>query len=294
MKGIILAGGSGTRLYPLTKVTSKQLLPIYDKPMIYYPLSTLMLAGIKDILIISTPEDTPRFEELLGDGSKFGINLSYAVQPSPDGLAQPFLIGEEFIGDDTCAMVLGDNIFYGSYFRKNLADAVKAAEEGYATIFGYYVKDPERFGIVEFDKNRNVVSVEEKPQHPKSNYCITGLYFYDNRVVKMAKQVKPSARGELEITDLNRLYLNEGKLKVQLLGRGFAWLDTGTMDSLMEASIFVQTVQNRQGVVISSPEEIAYMEGLITKEQLLESAELYGKSPYGEHLKIVADGKFVY
>lgn len=294
MKGIILAGGSGTRLYPLTKVTSKQLLPIYDKPMIYYPLSTLMLAGIKDILIISTPEDTPRFEELLGDGSKFGIDLSYAVQPSPDGLAQAFLIGEEFIGDDTCAMVLGDNIFYGSYFRKNLADAVKAAEEGYATIFGYYVKDSERFGIVEFDKNRNVVSVEEKPQHPKSNYCITGLYFYDNRVVKMAKQVKPSARGELEITDLNRLYLNEGKLKVQLLGRGFAWLDTGTMDSLMEASIFVQTVQNRQGVVISAPEEIAYMEGLITKEQLLESAELYGKSPYGEHLKIVAEGKFVY
>lgn len=294
MKGIILAGGSGTRLYPLTKVTSKQLLPIYDKPMIYYPLSTLMLAGIKDILIISTPEDTPRFEELLGDGSKFGIDLSYAVQPSPDGLAQAFIIGEDFIGDDTCAMVLGDNIFYGSYFRKNLADAVKAAEEGYATIFGYYVKDPERFGIVEFDKNRNVVSVEEKPQHPKSNYCITGLYFYDNRVVKMAKQVKPSARGELEITDLNRLYLNEGKLKVQLLGRGFAWLDTGTMDSLMEASIFVQTVQNRQGVVISAPEEIAYMEGLITKEQLLESAEMYGKSPYGEHLKIVADGKFVY
>lgn len=294
MKGIILAGGSGTRLYPLTKVTSKQLLPIYDKPMIYYPLSTLMLAGIKDILIISTPEDTPRFEELLGDGSNFGISLSYAVQPSPDGLAQAFIIGEEFIGDDTCAMVLGDNIFYGSYFRKNLADAVKAAEEGYATIFGYYVKDPERFGIVEFDKNRNVVSVEEKPQHPKSNYCITGLYFYDNRVVKMAKQVKPSACGELEITDLNRLYLNEGKLKVQLLGRGFAWLDTGTMDSLMEASTFVQTVQSRQGVVISAPEEIAYFEGLITKEQLLESAELYGKSPYGEHLKIVAEGKFVY
>lgn len=294
MKGIILAGGSGTRLYPLTKVTSKQLLPIYDKPMIYYPLSTLMLAGIKDILIISTPDDTPRFKELLGDGSNFGISLSYAVQPSPDGLAQAFIIGEEFIGDDTCAMVLGDNIFYGSYFRKNLADAVKAAEEGYATIFGYYVKDPERFGIVEFDKNRNVVSVEEKPQHPKSNYCITGLYFYDNRVVKMAKQVKPSARGELEITDLNRMYLNEGKLKVQLLGRGFAWLDTGTMDSLMEASTFIQTVQSRQGVVISAPEEIAYFEGLITKEQLLESAELYGKSPYGEHLKIVAEGKFVY
>ena len=294
MKGIILAGGSGTRLYPLTKVTSKQLLPIYDKPMIYYPLSTLMLAGIKDILIISTPDDTPRFKELLGDGSNFGINLSYAVQPSPDGLAQAFIIGEEFISDDTCAMVLGDNIFYGSYFRKNLADAVKAAEEGYATIFGYYVKDPERFGIVEFDKNRNVISVEEKPQHPKSNYCITGLYFYDNRVVKMAKQVKPSARGELEITDLNRLYLNEDKLKVQLLGRGFAWMDTGTMYSLMEASTFVQTVQNRQGVVISAPEEIAYFEGLITKEQLLESAELYGKSPYGEHLKIVAEGKFVY
>lgn len=294
MKGIILAGGSGTRLYPLTRVTSKQLLPIYDKPMIYYPLSTLMLAGIKDILIISTPDDTPRFKELLGDGSNFGINLSYAVQPSPDGLAQAFIIGEEFIGNDTCAMVLGDNIFYGGYFRKNLADAVKAAEEGYATIFGYYVKDPERFGIVEFDKQRNVISVEEKPQHPKSNYCITGLYFYDNRVVSMAKQVKPSARGELEITDLNRLYLNEGKLKVQLLGRGFAWLDTGTMDSLMDASTFVQTVQSRQGVVISAPEEIAYMEGLITKEQLLESAKLYGKSPYGEHLKLVAEGKFVY
>ena len=294
MKGIILAGGSGTRLYPLTRVTSKQLLPIYDKPMIYYPLSTLMLAGIEDILIISTPDDTPRFKELLGDGSNFGINLSYAVQPSPDGLAQAFIIGEEFIGNDTCAMVLGDNIFYGSYFRKNLADAVKAAEEGYATIFGYYVKDPERFGIVEFDKQRNVISVEEKPQHPKSNYCITGLYFYDNRVVSMAKQVKPSARGELEITDLNRLYLNEGKLKVQLLGRGFAWLDTGTMDSLMDASTFVQTVQSRQGVVISAPEEIAYLEGLITKEQLLESAKMYGKSPYGEHLKLVAEGKFVY
>lgn len=294
MKGIVLAGGSGTRLYPLTRVTSKQLLPIYDKPMIYYPLSTLMLAGIRDILIISTPEDTPRFEELLGDGSKLGINLSYAVQPSPDGLAQAFIIGEDFIGDDTCAMVLGDNIFYGGYFRKNLADAVVNAKNGYATIFGYYVKDPERFGIVEFDKNRNVVSVEEKPEHPKSNYCITGLYFYDNRVAKMAKQVKPSARGELEITDLNRMYLNEGKLKVQLLGRGFAWLDTGTMDSLMEASTFVQTVQNRQGVVISAPEEIAYYEGWISKEQLLESAKLYGKSPYGEHLKVVAEGKLVF
>ena len=294
MKGIVLAGGSGTRLYPLTRVTSKQLLPIYDKPMIYYPLSTLMLAGIRDILIISTPEDTPRFEELLGNGSKLGINLSYAVQPSPDGLAQAFIIGEEFIGDDTCAMVLGDNIFYGGYFRKNLADAVKNAKNGYATIFGYYVKDPERFGIVEFDKNRNVVSVEEKPEHPKSNYCITGLYFYDNRVAKMAKQVQPSARGELEITDLNRMYLNEGKLKVQLLGRGFAWLDTGYMDSLMEASTFVQTVQNRQGVVISAPEEIAYYEGWISKEQLLESAKLYGKSPYGEHLKVVAEGKLVF
>lgn len=294
MKGIILAGGSGTRLYPLTKVTSKQLLPVYDKPMIYYPLSTLMLAGIKDILIISTPMDTPRFKELLGDGSNFGINLSYAIQPSPDGLAQAFIIGEEFIGNDTCAMVLGDNIFYGSYFRKNLADAVKNAENGYATIFGYYVKDPERFGIVEFDKDRNVVSVEEKPQHPKSNYCITGLYFYDNRVASMAKKVKPSARGELEITDLNRLYLEEDKLKVQLLGRGFAWLDTGTMDSLMEASSFVQTVQNRQGVVISAPEEIAYMEGWITKDKFLKTAELYGKSPYGEHLKTVAKGKYVY
>lgn len=294
MKGIVLAGGSGTRLYPLTRVTSKQLLPIYDKPMIYYPLSTLMLAGIRDILIISTPEDTPRFEELLGDGSKLGINLSYAAQPSPDGLAQAFIIGEEFIGDDTCAMVLGDNIFYGGYFRKNLADAVENAKNGYATIFGYYVKDPERFGIVDFDKNRNVVSVEEKPEHPKSNYCITGLYFYDNRVAKMAKKVQPSARGELEITDLNRLYLNEGKLKVQLLGRGFAWLDTGTMDSLMEAATFVQTVQNRQGVVISAPEEIAYYEGWISKEQLLESAKLYGKSPYGEHLKVVAEGKLVF
>lgn len=294
MKGIILAGGSGTRLYPLTRVTSKQLLPIYDKPMIYYPLSTLMLAGIRDILIISTPEDTPRFKELLGDGSMLGINLSYTVQPSPDGLAQAFIIGEEFIGGNTCAMVLGDNIFYGGYFRKNLADAVENAKNGYATIFGYYVKDPERFGIVEFDKNRNVVSVEEKPEHPKSNYCITGLYFYDNRVAEMAKQVKPSSRGELEITDLNRLYLNEGKLKVQLLGRGFAWMDTGTMDSLMEAAAFVQTVQNRQGVVISAPEEIAYYEGWISKEQLLESAKLYGKSPYGEHLKVVAEGRLVF
>lgn len=294
MKGIILAGGSGTRLYPLTRVTSKQLLPVYDKPMIYYPLSTLMLAGIQDILIISTPTDTPRFEELLGDGSNFGINLSYAVQESPDGLAQAFLIGEEFIGNDTCAMVLGDNIFYGGWFRKNLREAVENAENGQATIFGYYVKDPERFGIVEFDQDKNVLSVEEKPQNPKSNYCITGLYFYDNRVVDMAKRVKPSVRGELEITDLNRMYLDEEKLKVQILGRGFAWLDTGTMDSLMEAASFVQTVQNRQGVVISAPEEIAYNAGWITKEQLLESAKLYGKSPYGEHLHRVAEGKYVF
>ena len=294
MKGIILAGGSGTRLYPLTRVTSKQLLPIYDKPMIYYPLSTLMLAGIKDILIISTPLDTPRFEELLGDGSKFGIKLSYAVQPSPDGLAQAFLIGEEFIGDEPCAMVLGDNIFYGGWFRKNLREAVENAKNGEATIFGYYVKDPERFGIVEFDKDYNVISVEEKPKNPKSNYCITGLYFYDKRVVQMAKKVKPSKRGELEITDLNRLYLEDNSLKVQILGRGFAWLDTGTMDSLMEASTFVQTVQNRQGVVISAPEEIAYHEKWITKEQLLESAELYGKSPYGEHLRRVAEDRLVF
>lgn len=294
MKGIVLAGGSGTRLYPLTRVTSKQLLPVYDKPMIYYPLSTLMLAGIRDILIISTPTDTPRFEELLGDGSKFGINLSYAVQPKPEGLAQAFLIGEEFIAGEPCAMVLGDNIFYGGWFRKNLAEAVKNAENGQATIFGYYVKDPERFGIVEFDKERNVISVEEKPENPKSNYCITGLYFYDKRVVEMAKKVKPSVRGELEITDLNRLYLDEDDLKVQILGRGFAWLDTGTMDSLMEAASFVQTVQNRQGVVVSAPEEIAYYAGWISKKQLLESAELYGKSPYGEHLRRVAEDKLVF
>lgn len=294
MKGIILAGGSGTRLYPLTKVTSKQLLPVYDKPMIYYPLSTLMLAGIRDILIISTPEDTPRFEQLLGDGSSFGINLTYKVQPSPDGLAQAFLIGEDFIGDEPCAMILGDNIFYGGYFRKNLRDAVQNAKNGKATIFGYYVKDPERFGIVEFDKERNVLSVEEKPENPKSNYCITGLYFYDNRVVEMAKKVKPSARGELEITDLNRLYLEDNSLKVQILGRGFAWLDTGTMDSLMEAAIFVQTVQNRQGVVISAPEEIAYYEKWISKEKLLASARLYGKSPYGEHLQRVAKDRLIF
>lgn len=289
MKGIILAGGSGTRLYPLTRVTSKQLLPVYDKPMIYYPLSTLMLAGIRDILIISTPDDTPRFESLLGDGSSFGIHLSYAVQPKPEGLAQAFLIGRDFIGDDTCALVLGDNIFYGGWFRKNLQEAVKNAEDGKATIFGYRVKDPQRFGIVEFDAEKNVVSVEEKPQQPKSNFCITGLYFYDNRVGKLAEQVKPSPRGELEITDLNRLYLKQGDLKVQILGRGFAWLDTGTMDSLMEAATFVQNVQNRTGLVISAPEEIAYYEGWITRDKLLESAVLYGKSPYGLHLRHVAE-----
>lgn len=294
MKGIILAGGSGTRLYPLTKVTSKQLLPVYDKPMIYYPLSTLMLAGIKDILIISTPVDTPRFKELLGDGRHFGINLSYKVQPSPDGLAQAFLIGKEFIGDGPCAMVLGDNIFYGGWFRKNLSEAVKNTQEGKATIFGYYVKDPKRFGIVEFDNNKNVISVEEKPLHPKSNYCITGLYFYPAGVSNMAKTIKPSERGELEITTLNEMYLKQDRLKVQILGRGFAWLDTGTVDSLMEAALFIQTVQNRQGVVISAPEEIAYYEKWISKESLIESAKLYGKSPYGEHLMRVAENRLIY
>lgn len=293
MKGIILAGGSGTRLYPLTKVTSKQLLPIYDKPMIFYPLSTLMLAGIRDILVISTPADTPRFKELLGDGHQYGVNLSYAVQPSPDGLAQAFLIGEEFIGNDSCALVLGDNIFYGGYFSKHLSEAAQNAENGFATIFGYYVPDPERFGIVEFDKDMNVLSVEEKPKNPKSNYCITGLYFYDNRIVEMAKKVKPSDRGELEITDLNRLYLEDNSLKAQILGRGFAWLDTGTMDSLMEASSFVQTVQNRQGLVISAPEEIAYRKKWISKEELLNSANLYGKSPYGEYLRRVSLDKLI-
>ena len=294
MKGIILAGGSGTRLYPLTRVTSKQLLPVYDKPMIYYPLSTLMLAGIRDILIISTPDDTPRFEQLLGDGHQFGVNLSYKVQPSPDGLAQAFLIGEDFIGNDSCAMVLGDNIFYGGYFSKHLADAVANAENGNATIFGYYVHDPERFGIVEFDNNLKVLSLEEKPENPKSNYCVTGLYFYDNRVVEMAKKVKPSARGELEITDLNKLYLEADSLQVQILGRGFTWLDTGTMDSLMDAASFVRTMKSHQGVTVSAVEEIAYHKGWITKEELLNSAELYGKSPYGEHLRRVALNKLRY
>lgn len=294
MKGIILAGGSGTRLYPLTQVTSKQLLPVYDKPMIYYPLSTLMLAGIRDILLISTPSDTPRFQELLEDGGQFGIRLSYAVQPSPDGLAQAFLIGEDFIGNDTCAMVLGDNIFYGGWFSRNLEEARRNAGDGYATIFGYYVKDPHRFGVVEFDRDMNVLSVEEKPREPKSNYCITGLYFYDNRVARLAKRVKPSPRGELEITDLNALYLAENRLRVQILGRGFAWLDTGTVDSLMDASIFVQAVQNRQGVVIAALEEIAYRKGWIDRAALLCAAKLYEKTSYGEHLGHVAESRFAY
>ncbi len=294
MKGIILAGGAGTRLYPLTMVTSKQLLPVYDKPMIYYPLSTLMLAGIRDILIISTPTDLPNFERLLGDGSQFGIHLSYKVQPSPDGLAQAFLLGEEFIGDDCCAMVLGDNIFYGSGFRARLKQAAADAQQGRASIFGYYVNDPERFGIVEFDENGKVISVEEKPQHPKSNYCITGLYFYDNRVVDMAKRVKPSARGELEITDLNRFYLEDGTLNVQLLSRGYAWLDTGTMDSLVDAADFVRTIETRQGSQIAALEEIAFTEGWIDRETLLQSAQRYGKSPYGQHLMHVAEGKIRY
>ena len=294
MKGIVLAGGSGTRLYPLTMVTSKQLLPVYDKPMVYYPLSTLMMAGIRDILIISTPTDLPNFERLLGDGSQFGIRLSYKVQPSPDGLAQAFLLGEEFIGDDCCAMVLGDNIFYGSGFRARLKQAAADAQQGRASIFGYYVNDPERFGIVEFDENGKVISVEEKPQHPKSNYCITGLYFYDNRVVDMAKRVKPSARGELEITDLNRFYLEDGTLNVQLLGRGYAWLDTGTMDSLVDAADFVRTIETRQGSQIAALEEIAFNEGWIDRETLLQSAQRYGKSPYGQHLMHVAEGKIRY
>ena len=295
MKGIILAGGSGTRLYPLTMITSKQLLPIYDKPMIYYPLSTLMLAGIRDILIISTPQDLPNFEKLLGDGSNYGIKLSYKVQPSPDGLAQAFILGEEFIGDACCAMVLGDNIFYGNGFSKILRNAVENAEKNHrASVFGYYVEDPERFGVVEFDDGGKVISVEEKPKVPKSNYAITGLYFYDNRVVEISKQMKPSARGELEITDLNRVFLEKGDLDVQLLGRGFAWLDTGTMDSLIEAGQFVQMIEKRQGVKISAVEEIAYKNGWISKEKLMESAERYGKSTYGQHLKKVAEGKIKY
>ena len=294
MKGIILAGGAGTRLYPLTMVMSKQLLPVYDKPMVYYPLSTLMLAGIKDILVISTPVDLPNFEKLLGDGSQFGISLSYRVQPSPDGLAQAFIIGDDFIGDDTCAMVLGDNIFYGGGLTSTLKTASENAERGEATIFGYYVDDPRRFGIMEFDDDWNIISVEEKPQNPKSNYCITGLYFYPKGVVKKAKRVKPSARGELEITSLNDLYLQEGILKGQILGRGTAWLDTGTMDSLVEATTFVQITEKRQGVKISAPEEIAFRKGWISKESLLLSADKYGKSPYGEHLRNVANGILKY
>lgn len=294
MKGIVLAGGAGTRLYPLTMVTSKQLLPVYDKPMIYYPLSTLMLAGIKDILIISTPVDLPNFERLLGDGSQFGISLCYKVQPSPDGLAQAFILGKDYIGDDSCAMVLGDNIFYGGGLKNTLKIAVENADQGKATIFGYYVDDPERFGIMEFDDEWNILSVEEKPQNPKSNYCITGLYFYPKGVAEKAKQVKPSPRGELEITTLNDMYLQEGNLKGQILGRGFAWLDTGTMDSLVEATTFVQITEKRQGVKISAPEEIAFRKGWISKEQLLESAEKYGKSPYGAHLRNVANGTLRY
>jgi glucose-1-phosphate thymidylyltransferase len=294
VKGIILAGGSGTRLYPLTLTTSKQLLPIYDKPMVFYPLSVLMLSGIKEILLISTPHDLPNFKKLLGDGSQFGITLSYAEQPSPDGLAQAFIIGEDFIGDDSCAMILGDNIFYGNGFSSILKSAVKNAENNIATIFGYYVNDPQRFGIVEFDDKNKVISVEEKPKNPKSNYAITGLYFYDKKVVDYAKKVKPSDRGELEITDLNRMYLETNNLEVKLLGRGFAWLDTGTMESLLDAGNFVQTIEKRQGIRISAPEEIGYINGWINKDKLLESAKSYGKSPYGQHLRNVAEGKVKY
>ncbi|MEE0505439.1 glucose-1-phosphate thymidylyltransferase RfbA [Ruminococcus callidus] len=295
MKGIVLAGGSGTRLYPLTKVTSKQLLPIYDKPMIYYPLSTLMLAGIQNILIISTPDDTPRFQALLGDGSQYGINLSYKVQPSPDGLAQAFILGEEFLNGEAGAMVLGDNIFYGNGFRTLLKSAVRNAEEnGRATVFGYYVPDPERFGVIEFDENNKALSIEEKPSNPKSNYAVTGLYFYPAGISDRANAVKPSARGELEITTLNDMYLNDGLLDVQLLGRGFAWLDTGTVSSLLDAANFVEMIQNRQGITISAPEEIAFINGWISKNDLLQSAEAYGKSPYGAHLRAVAEGKVKY
>lgn len=294
MKGIILAGGSGTRLYPLTLVTSKQLLPVYDKPMIYYPLSTLMLAGIKDILVISTPADTPRFKELLGDGSQFGIKLSYKVQPSPDGLAQAFTLGKDFIDGEPCAMILGDNIFYGNGFTELLKNATADAQQGKATIFDYYVNDPERFGVVDFDKNGKAISIEEKPAHPKRNYAVTGLYFYPAGVSEKAAQVKPSARGEVEITSLNEMYLNEDNLNVQLLGRGYAWLDTGTMQSLVDASNFVKMTEERQGVSISAPEEIAYIHKWIDKDQLLAAAKHYGKSPYGQHLKSVAEGKLRY
>lgn len=291
-KGIVLAGGSGTRLYPLTMVTSKQLLPIYDKPMIYYPLSTLMLAGIRDILIISTPQDLPNFERLLGDGARYGINLSYKVQPCPDGLAQAFILGEEFIGDDSCAMILGDNIFHGNGFINQLKKAVD--NKGRATVFGYYVDDPERFGVVEFDKKGQVISLEEKPEKPKSNYAVTGLYFYDNNVVKYAKTLKPSQRGELEITDLNKIYLSKGKLDVITLGRGYGWLDTGTVDSFFNASEYIRVLETRQGLKVACLEEISYKNGWINKEALLKSAEMYGKSPYGQHLKNVAEGKVIY
>ena len=295
MKGIVLAGGSGTRLYPLTKVTSKQLLPIYDKPMVYYPLSTLMLAGIRDILIISTPEDTPRFEALLGDGSQFGIKLSYKVQPSPDGLAQAFILGEEFLAGGPGAMILGDNIFYGTGFRSMLKSIVQKAEnEGRATVFGYYVQDPERFGVVAFDEHGKATSIEEKPKNPKSNYAVTGIYFYPAGVTERAKKIKPSARGELEITTLNEMYINDGLLDVQILGRGFAWLDTGTMESLLQAANFVETIESRQGITISAPEEIAYINGWVDKEGFLKSASAYGKSPYGEHLKAVSEGRVRY
>lgn len=294
MKGIILAGGSGTRLYPLTKVTSKQLLPIYDKPMIYYPMSVLMNAGIRDILIISTPQDTPRFESLLGDGRQFGVNLTYAVQPSPDGLAQAFIIGEAFIGDDTVAMVLGDNIFAGHGLNERLKTAVRNAEGGKgATVFGYYVDDPERFGIVEFDRDGKAVSIEEKPEHPKSNYCVTGLYFYDNRVVEYAKHLKPSKRGELEITDLNRIYLEQGELNVELLGQGFTWLDTGTHESLVDATNFVKTMEQHQHRKIACLEEIAYLNGWITRKEVLEIYEVLKKNQYGQYLKDVLDGKYI-
>ncbi len=294
MKGIILAGGLGTRLYPLTKVTSKQLLPVYDKPMIYYPLSTLMLAGIHEILIIPTPEDLPKYESLLGDGSAMGIHISYQVQEKPDGIACAFTLGEKFIGDDCCALILGDNIFYGNGFGKILRQAVDNCYRGRATVFGYYVPDPQRFGIVEFDKNNNVVSIEEKPKNPKSNYAVTGLYFYNNQIVDYAKRVKPSARGEYEITDLNRMYLEDQLLDVQTLGRGFAWLDTGTVETLAEASDFVRIVEQRQGIMISAPEEIAYRNGWISREKLMESVNLYDKSPYGKHLRAVAEEKIKY